>query len=118
LLANESVDGVLDAVGGALFSDCVAALRPRGTLSLVGAVGGSEVKFDAFELTRPVTLTGYSSENLDGAALRHAVAVLSEWLIRGDIKPPARQVIPLAEAAQAHALLESGGVNGRVLLVP
>lgn len=117
-LKSESVDGVLDVVGGDLFGPCVAALRSGSTLSLVGAVGGSEVKFDAFELTRPVTLTGYSSENLDGEALRHAVAVLGELLLRGRIKAPARQIMTLAEAAQAHALLEQGGVTGRVLLVP
>jgi NADPH:quinone reductase len=117
-LRSESVDGVLDAVGGDLFGPCVAALRSGSTLSLVGAVGGSEVKFDAFELTRPVTLTGYSSENLDGVGLRHAVATLGELLLRGRIRAPARRTMPLAEAAQAHALLEQGGIAGRVLLVP
>jgi NADPH:quinone reductase len=117
-LKSESVDGVLDAVGGDLFGPCVAALRSGSTLSLVGAVGGSAVKFDAFELTRPVTLTGYSSENLDGEALRQAVGVLGELLLRGRIKAPAQRTMPLAEAAQAHALLEQGGVTGRVLLVP
>jgi NADPH:quinone reductase len=118
LLKSESVDGVLDAVGGDLFGPCVAALRSGGTLSLVGAVGGSEVRFDAFELTRPVTLTGYSSENLDGEALGDAVAALGELLLRGRIRAPARRTMPLSEAAQAHALLEQGGVTGRVLLVP
>jgi NADPH:quinone reductase len=117
-LKSESVDGVLDAVGGDLFGPCVAALRSGSTLSLVGAVGGSQVKFDAFELTRPVTLTGYSSENLDGVGLRHAVATLGELLLRGRIRAPARRTMPLAEAAQAHALLEQGGIAGRVLLVP
>src|SRR5262249_19674244 len=96
----------------------LAALRPGGTLSLVGAVGGSQVRFDAYELTRPVTLTGYSSESLDGEALRKAVAALADWLIRGSIKSPAHRMLSLAEAHQAHALLERGGVNGRMLLVP
>jgi len=117
-LVSESVDGVLDVVGGDLFGACVAALRTGGTLSLVGAVAGNEVRFDAYELMRPVTLTGYSSESLDGQTLRHAVAALAEWLINGTIKPPASKFMPLAEASQAHALLERGGVKGRVLLVP
>ena len=117
-LAGESVDGILDAVGGDLFGPCVAALRGGGTLSLVGAVGGSEVRFDAYELLRPVTLTGYSTENLDGAALREAMAALVRWLIDSRLNPPAYRTMPLAEAAQAHALLERKGVSGRVLLVP
>ncbi len=116
-LASESVDGVLDMVGGDLFGPCVGALRSGGTLSLVGAVGGSVVRFDAYELTR-VTLTGYASDRLDGPGLRQAVGALADWLRAGAIKPPARRLMPLAEAAQAHALLERGGVAGRVLLVP
>ena len=39
-LEPESLNGVLDCVGGSLFGPCVAALRPGGVLSLVGAVGG------------------------------------------------------------------------------
>jgi NADPH:quinone reductase len=117
-LQPESVDGVLDAVGGNLFGTCLEALRPTGVLSLVGAVAGGDVGFDAWQLTRPVTLTGYSTESLDGRALRNAVTALADWLARGSIKPPARTTVPLAEAARAHDLLERGGVTGRVLLVP
>ncbi len=47
------------------FGAGVAALRLGGTLSLVGAVGGSKVSFNAYHLLN-VTLTGYSSESLDG----------------------------------------------------
>jgi NADPH2:quinone reductase len=79
---------------------------------------GDKVSFDAYDLIHPVTLTGYSSESLDGQALRHAIAALPEWLRLGAIKPPSRQLIPLAEAAKAHALLERKGVQGRILLVP
>jgi NADPH:quinone reductase len=93
-------------------------LRTAGVLSLVGAVAGGDVRFDAWQLVRPVTLTGYSTEDLDGPALRKAVTALSGWLASGKIKPPGRMTIPLAEAARAHALLEQGGVAGRVLLVP
>lgn len=114
----ESVDGVLDAVGGELFTPLVAALRPGGTLSLVGAVGGSDVRFDAFELIRPVTLTGYSSETLNGEQLRAAITALANWMIHDRIKAPAYRTMPLAEAAHAHALMERRGFTGRLLLVP
>ncbi len=117
-LAGESVDGVLDTVGGDLFSPCVAALRAGGTLASVGAVGGSDVHFDAYELLRPVTLTGYSTESLDGAVLREAIATLSRLLLDGRLKPPAYRKMPLSAAAEAHALLERKGVSGRLLLVP
>jgi NADPH:quinone reductase len=118
ILDAESVDGVLDAVGGELFAPLVAALRPGGTLSLVGAVGGTNVRFDAFELIRPVTLTGYSSETLNGERLRAAITALADWMIHGRIKPPTYRTMPLAEAAHAHALMERRGFTGRLLLVP
>jgi NADPH2:quinone reductase len=117
-LAPESVNGVLDCVGGDLFRPCVAALRPGGVLSLVGAVGGGEVTFDAWQLIQPVTLTGYSTETLDGSTLRQAVAALSTWLGTEVIQPPDFQSVPLAEARHAHERLEQGGVHGRILLVP
>jgi len=117
-LGGDSVDGVLDTVAGDVFGPCVSALRPGRALSLVGTVGGHEVRFDAWQLLQSVTLTGYSSESLDGDALREAVAALGAWVRRGAVTPPARRLMPLAEAAAAHALLERRGVEGRVLLVP
>jgi NADPH2:quinone reductase len=114
----DSVDGVLDVVGGSLFRHCVEALRPGGVLSLVGAVAGGSVAFDAWQLIRPVTLTGYSSEQLTGHDLRLAMVQIAEWLEQGALRPPEYQVMGLAEAAQAHRILERGGVKGRVLLVP
>jgi NADPH:quinone reductase len=118
LLEPRSVDGVLDSVGGDLFETCVVALRPGGTLSLVGAVGGRDVRFNAYELIHPRTLTGYSSETLDGKTLRGAVKALTEWLVDESIKPPMHRKMPLAEVSQAHALMERKGLTGRLLLIP
>jgi NADPH:quinone reductase len=112
------VDGVLDTVGSALFQLTVAALKPGGTLSLVGAVGGSDVHLDLWELLQPITLTGYSSENLDGVSLLRAVSALTGWLENRAIAAPVWTTIPLAETARAHAMLERRGVSGRVLLIP
>ena len=116
-LGVETIDGVLDTVAGQSFKACVTALRPGGVLSLVGAVGGSDVSFDAYRLLE-VTLTGYSSETLDGPALRRAIRAISERLQQGVIPVPARTLFPLAKAADAHAELEQHRVHGRVLLVP
>lgn len=116
-LAAGSLDAALDVVGGPLFGPLVGALRPGGTLSVVGAVGGGLVSLDPYVLLL-VTLTGWSSETLDGPALRAAVRMLTGRLRDGRLRPPARTVLPLAEAARAHVLLGSRGVRGRVLLVP
>jgi NADPH:quinone reductase len=116
-IGAETIDGVLDTVAGNSFSSFVTALRVGGVLSLVGAVGGREVVFDAYRLLE-VTLTGYSSETLDGPALRRAIGAISEWLRQGAIAPPSRTVLPLREAAAAHTRLEQHLVQGRVLLIP
>jgi NADPH2:quinone reductase len=119
-LGSETIDGLLDTVAGSSFGSYVTALRPGGILSLVGAVGavgGGEVAFDAYRLLE-VTLTGYSSETLDGAALRQAVCSISELLRQGAFTAPPRTVLPLREAAAAHTRLEQHLVQGRVLLIP
>jgi NADPH2:quinone reductase len=117
-LEPDRFDGVLDVVGGELFGPCVAALRSDGVLSLVGAVAGGQAAFDAWQLIRPVTLTGYSTESLDGRTLQAAVTALCGWLETGAIRPPAHQILALSEAARAHDLLEQRSVTGRILLAP
>jgi NADPH:quinone reductase len=116
-LRPETLDGVLDTVAGRSFRAYVDALKPGGTLSCVGAVGGNDVSFDVYSLLQ-VTLTGYASDTLDGAALRNAVNRLSAWARDGLIQIPARSVFPLKEAAATHAKLEQRLIPGRVLLIP
>jgi NADPH2:quinone reductase len=115
-LGLETIDGVLDTVAGKSFGAYVTALRPGGVLSLVGAVAGSDVSLDAYRLLE-VTLTGYSSETLDGPALRRAIGFILEWVRQGVISAPLRTVFPLDEAAAAHDSLEQHLIQGRVLLV-
>jgi NADPH:quinone reductase len=116
-VGKRSVDRVLDIVGGSLFRECVETLRTGGALSLVGAVAGNSLGLDAWNLVRPVTLTGYTSHALDGPTLQAAMDVICSLLESGRLTPPAQTVLPLAEAADAHRLLEEHRVEGRVLLV-
>jgi NADPH2:quinone reductase len=114
----QTCDGVLDTVGGPLFGPCVDALSDGGVLCLVGAVAGGDVAFDAWQLVRPVTITGYSTETLDGAALQRTVNALAALLDRKAIAIPDYRIMPLHQAAHAHALLEQRHVRGRILLQP
>jgi NADPH:quinone reductase len=116
-LEPETVDGVLDTVAGKSFKTYVTALRKGGVLSLVGAVGGSDVSFDAYRLTE-ITLTGYASDTLDGAGLRSAVTAIAGWLGRSEFRAPDRTVLFLDQAAVAHSKLEQHLVRGRVILIP
>ncbi|MFY0577084.1 quinone oxidoreductase family protein [Cystobacter fuscus] len=109
-----SVDAVLDGVAGPLFPTLVSALRPTGRYCLVGAAAGGEVSFDVWSLLDGRVLTGYSTETLDGDVLRAA----TRELLALRLPPPPTTVLPLAEAARAHELLERREVRGRVVLVP
>jgi NADPH2:quinone reductase len=117
-LAPGSVDCVVDTVGGPLFPDLVAALKPGGCLSLVGAVAGGDVRFDAWNLLGGITLTGWSSEALDGEELEEAVDSLGAMIRTKALALPRVTRIGLVAASAAHALLERRGVEGRILLVP
>jgi len=117
-LANGSVDGIVDAVAGPAFEPAVRALADGGRYCMVGGMGGDRVAFSAWELLRGVTITGYSSETLDGAALRAATADIFTLVELGKLPAPNVTTFPLARAADAHRLFEAGGVRGRVLLVP
>lgn len=118
LVEPQSLDGVFDTVGAAVFETSVSALKPGGTMSLVGAVGGSDVRFDLWNLIRPVSLTGYSTENLDGTALEAAIATLAHLLAQRAMRTPEWTTMRISEASLAHAALEQGGGKGRILLVP
>jgi NADPH2:quinone reductase len=109
-----SVDAVLDGVAGPLFATLVAALRPGGRYSMYGGAAGGDVSFDAWGLIEGRVLTGYSTEDLDGATLRAA----TRELLALALPAPPTTVLPLAEAARAHALLEQRAVHGRIVLVP
>lgn len=110
----KSVDAVLDVVAGPIFEALIASLRRGGRYCIVGAIGGGDVRFDAWALLDALTLTGYSTEDLDGDGLRAATLALL-----GLVLPPVPHVVmPLADAARAHELLERRELKGRVVLVP
>ena len=112
--APGSADAVLDGVGGPLFGALVAALRPRGRYCMFGAAAGGDVALDLWQLLDGKVLTGYSSEDLDGDALRAA----TRELLALQLPPPPTTVLPLTDAARAHAELEQRALQGRVVLVP
>jgi NADPH2:quinone reductase len=113
-----SIDAVLEVLGRVIFPDAVAALAPGGRLCQVGALTGERLDLVAWDLMQDLVLTGFSSENLTGDGLRADIDDLVRELAAGRLKPPAYECIPLAQAAEAHRLMEAGRVRGRLLLVP
>jgi len=112
------VHKVFDLVGSATFRESVELMLPRGRLVFVGGVTGGEVTFGAWALMEPIVLTGYSSENLSREQLQWAIDGIGSLHAEGKLRLHAVSEFPLARAADAHRELESGRVQGRVVLVP
>ena len=121
LTGNRGVDVVLDMVGGGYTLRNIDALARDGRLVQIGLIGGSsaEISLRAIMLKR-LTLTG-STLRIRPPHEKGAIAAALEreiWplLDAGTIKPVIDTVLPLAQAAKAHELLERGAVIGKVVL--
>lgn len=99
-------DGIADTVGGRVAERLCEHLRPGGVLASVAAP--APVPDDASIAVVPVWV-GFNRARLE----RFAAAVA-----RGEYQVPIARELPLAQAAQAHALLDAGAVGGKILLIP
>ena len=112
---------VYDGVGGPTFDESLTALRPRGVLAVYGQSGGAVPPVDLQRLnaagsvfvTRP-NLVHHIADRAE--LLRRGTAVL-EWVRDGRLRVRVGQRFALADAAQAHALLEARATVGKTLLV-
>jgi len=118
---QRGVDVVLDMVGGDYLPRNIAVMAPDGRLVQIAFLGGSKVSFDFGPVMRNrLTLTG-STLRPRPVAFKAAIAErLRErvWplLERGEVRPVMYRSLPLAEAASAHALMESNAIIGKVVL--
>jgi putative PIG3 family NAD(P)H quinone oxidoreductase len=122
LTSDRGVDLVLDIVGGHYFADNLMVLATDGRLVQIGLMDGERLaQIDlARVLGRRLTITGSTlrprSVEEKGAI---AVALKREvWplLEKGVVRPRIHATFPLAQAAQAHALMESSGHVGKIVL--
>ena len=116
------VDGILDLVGGDYLMDDLRAIRVLGRIILVGLVAGARTELDMrLLLNRRATITGtvLRARSLDekiDAARRFERAVMP-LLAAGAVRPVIGEVVPLAEAARAHEIVEANRTYGKVVLV-
>jgi len=121
LTDGRGVDVILDMVGGAYIPREIACLADDGRLVVIGLLGGTEAKVPLAQiLMRRLTLTGSTLRPRSvaykasvAAALRARIWPLIE---AGQIRPVIAQTFPLAQAAEAHRLMESGTHIGKIVL--
>ena len=121
LTSGEGIDVVLDIIGGDYFPRNVECLRLHGRLVQVGLIGGPKAQVDLRRvLNQRLTITG---STLRPRTVEEKGAIAAEleshvWplLESGEIRPAVHATLPLDRAADAHRLLESGDVVGKVVL--
>jgi NADPH:quinone reductase len=116
------VDVIFDPVGGELFTRSLALLNPLGTIVAIGFAGGLwQDPSVQWLVGRNVTVSGFylgRLMTLQPDLVREAAHELLEVWARGEIDPPVGATFPLAEANEAHALIESRRHVGKVVLEP
>lgn len=122
LTGGRGVDVVVDSVGGRTLQGSLEALAYRGRCITVGDAGRSAAESLDVSGLRPnnQSLSGYflGAELFFGTRAYPMVAGLLEDVARGALRVVVDRSFPLAEAAAAHAYIESRRAVGRVLLVP
>ena len=108
---KRGVDVVVEHVGAASWEDSFSSLAPTGRLVTCGATTGYDGKVDLrFLFSRQLSLLG---SYMGTKSELHRVMKL---VAAGKLKPVVDRVFPLAEAAAAHAYLESSSQFGKVVL--
>jgi NADPH:quinone reductase-like Zn-dependent oxidoreductase len=103
----KNVDVVLDVVGRDFGTRSLSVLKDGGLLVTIAG----EVPDSAALAPRRLRAAFVATEP-DGATLR----AISQLIDDKAVRPLVQEVVPLAEAARAHAMLEAGGVRGKVVL--
>jgi NADPH2:quinone reductase len=115
-------DVIVDPVGGELFERSLKLLNPLGTLVAIGFAGGAWPAIDpALLVGRNISVNGFYLGRLlalQPETVRSAIDELLPLWHDGAIRPLVGAEFPLADAADAHRLIESRASTGKVVLAP
>lgn len=120
---GRGVDVLLDVLGAAGLADNLAMLADDGRLVVLGLQRGARASIDlGLLLARRLSVAGTSlrSRPADQKAAIMADVRDRLWPLVADgrVRPVVHARLPLDQAAQAHLLLDSGDVFGKLLLLP
>jgi len=113
LTHKRGVDAVIDHVGGDTFAQSIRTVRTGGRVVSCGATAGHTPQIDLrYVFIRQVEILGSTM-----GSKADLLAVL-DHVAAGRLRPVVHEVLPLAQAANAHRLLEERAAFGKVVLVP
>lgn len=120
LTDGEGVNVVYDGSGPPTFQGSIDALRRSGTLCWYGPVLGGPGPLDIMQLPKSIKI-GYAvfSDHIHTPELlRSHSKQLFNWIIEGRLNVRIGGKYRLADAATAHADMESRATTGKLLLIP
>jgi NADPH:quinone reductase-like Zn-dependent oxidoreductase len=112
-------DVIIDTAGIRPFAELRAALRPTGTLVVVGGEGGGRwLGGFGRNLIAPVlsAFTRQQLRTLVASERFEDLETISELVRAGTLRPVIDRTFPLAEAAEAMRYLHSGEVRGKIVI--
>jgi len=119
--SGRGVDLVLDTVGGDTFRGCldlaclygqvVTLLEPGNDISW-GTARNKNLGIHFTLMLTPMLQGPSDARKHQGDILNRCAALISD----GKLKPSIARTLPLAQAAAAHALIEAGHVQGKIVL--
>lgn len=128
LTAGRGVDAALEMTGGPRLAQTLQTLAPFGRMVVFGSASGTVGTLDEAAikpwLYDPAPNQSIHAFNIGPwfeSRLPDAIAALQQligWVASGDLKVPVSRRLPLADAAEAHRLLESGATTGKLILKP
>jgi len=119
---GKGVDFILDNVGAPYFQRNLDILNVDGRLFIIGFMGGAvtEVNLSGL-LARRLTVQAAGLRNRSKENKAQIVSEVEKnvWpaIVAGKVKPIVYKYIPLAEAAEAHRIMESSKHIGKILLI-
>jgi putative PIG3 family NAD(P)H quinone oxidoreductase len=121
--SSRGVDVILDIVGGDYLQRNIECLAMHGRLIQIGLLGSSRADINLRPLMQKrLTITGSTLRTRTveekGAIARALEVKVWPLLASRQVAPIIDRTLPLADAPEAHRLLESGEAIGKVVLVP
>lgn len=115
---------ILDNMGASYLDRNLTALAPDGHLAVIGMQGGRDAELNMGKMLVKrlrISVLGLRGRPVEGPHGKAAIITdmrenLWPLIELGKVRPVVHSTIALPDAAKAHALLEAGGVHGKILL--
>jgi NADPH:quinone reductase-like Zn-dependent oxidoreductase len=116
--APSGVDVWWDNSGKHDLSAALPLLRHRGRILMMAGLTATPVLPAGALYTRDASILGFAISEASISDLETAARSINGLLEAGKLVGRIGAVLPLAEAAKAHQMMEKGGIRGRIVLIP